>query len=65
MSEGVIVALISFASAVVGAAITGFATVVAAGIKNKGENQGSASCGVVGLVASIGAAGGQIGRAHV
>jgi len=55
MSEGVIIALISFASAVVGAAITGFATVVAAG-----KNQNSVSCGVVGLVASIGAAGGLV-----
>jgi hypothetical protein len=64
MSEGVIIALISFASAVVGAAITGFATVVASGNKAKNENQGSSSspvsCAVVGLVASIGAGGGLV-----
>ncbi|NOH03665.1 MAG: hypothetical protein HND47_17745 [Chloroflexi bacterium] len=64
MSEGVIIALISFASAVVGAAISGFATVVAAGIKGKGDNQSagtsSVSCAVVGLFASIGAAGGLV-----
>lgn len=60
MSEGVIVALIGFAGAVLGAAIAGFATVAAAGIKGKGESHSSISCGIVGLLASLGAAGGLI-----
>jgi hypothetical protein len=58
MSEGIVIALIGFAGAVLGAAIAGFATVTAAGIKGKGE--GSISCGLVGLLASLGAAGGLV-----
>jgi hypothetical protein len=58
MSEGIVIALIGFAGAVLGAAIAGFATVAAAGIKGKGE--GSISCGLVGLLASLGAAGGLV-----
>lgn len=60
MSEGVIIALISFATAVLGAAITGFATVAAAGLKEKSDGKGSISCAIVGLVASIGAIGGLV-----
>ncbi|MEM4217729.1 MAG: hypothetical protein QXZ09_06870 [Candidatus Methanomethylicaceae archaeon] len=58
MSEGIVIALIGFVGAVLGAAIAGFATVTAAGIKGKGE--GSISCGLVGLLASLGAAGGLV-----
>ena len=58
MSEGIVIALIGFVGAVLGAAIAGFATVTAAGIKGKGE--GSVSCGLVGLLASLGAAGGLV-----
>ena len=58
MSEGIVIALIGFAGAVVGAAIAGFATIAAAGIR--GKERDSISCGVVGLLASLGAAGGLI-----
>ena len=58
MSQSIAVALIGFAGAVVGAAITGFAAIAAAGIR--GKERDSISCGVVGLLASLGAAGGLI-----
>lgn len=58
MSEGIVIALIGFVGAVLGAAIAGFATIAAAGVKGKGE--GSISCGLVGLLAFIGAAGGLV-----
>ena len=60
MSEWVIIALISFVTAGLGAAITGFATIAAAGMKEKGNDKGSVSCAIVGLVASIGAIGGLV-----
>ena len=60
MSEGVIVALIGFVGAILGAAIAGFATIAAAGIKGKGESPSSISCGMLGLLASLGAAGGLV-----
>jgi len=52
MSEGIAVALIGFAGAVLGAAIAGSATIWAAGIK-RGSN---IPCGLLGLFASLGAA---------
>lgn len=55
MSEGMVIALIGFVGAVLGAAITGFATIAAADVKGKGE--GSIPFG---LMASIGAAGGLV-----
>lgn len=55
MSEGVVIALIGFVGAILGAAIAGFATVAAAGIKN-GRSHSSISCGIIGLLASLGAA---------
>ncbi|GIV87164.1 MAG: hypothetical protein KatS3mg054_1193 [Chloroflexus sp.] len=58
MSEGIVIALIGLLGSVLGAAIAGFAAVAAAGIKGKGE--GSVSCGLVGLLASLGAAGGLV-----
>ncbi|MGC8988496.1 MAG: hypothetical protein ACP5MD_00065 [Verrucomicrobiia bacterium] len=56
MSEGIVVALIGFAGAVLGAAIAGFAAITAAGAKKEGQT--SLSCGLLGLFASLGAAGG-------
>jgi hypothetical protein len=38
MSEGIVVALIGFAGAVLGAAIAGFAAIAAAGTKKRGSN---------------------------
>lgn len=56
MSEGIVIALIGFAGAILGAAIAGFATLTAAG--TKGKSNESISCSLIGLFASIGAAGG-------
>jgi len=58
MSEGIVVALIGFAGAVLGAAIAGFAAIAAAGTKKEGQT--SLSCGLLGLFASLGAAGGLV-----
>ncbi|MGB9845761.1 MAG: family 16 glycoside hydrolase [Methanothermobacter tenebrarum] len=58
MSEGIVVALIGFAGAVLGAAIAGFAAITAAGAKKEGQT--SLSCGLLGLFASLGAAGGLV-----
>lgn len=58
MSEGITIALIGFAGAVLGAAIAGFASIAAAGVKKEGQN--SISYGLLGLLASIGAAGGLV-----
>lgn len=58
MSEGITVALIGFAGAVLGAAIAGFAAIAAAGAKKEGQT--SLSCGLLGLFASLGAAGGLV-----
>jgi len=58
MSEGIVIALIELLGSVLGAAIAGFAAIAAASIKGKGE--GSISCGIVGLLASLGAAGGLV-----
>jgi hypothetical protein len=60
MSEGIIIALISFVGAILGALITGFMTIIASGIKGKNENGNSVSCAVLGLIASIGAVGGLV-----
>ncbi len=58
MSESIVIALIGFIGAVLGAAIAGFATITAAGVKSTGKE--SISCGLLGLLASIGAAGGLV-----
>jgi hypothetical protein len=58
MSEGIVIALIGLLGSVLGAAIAGLAAVAAAGIRGKGES--SISCGLVGLLASLGAAGGLV-----
>jgi hypothetical protein len=57
MSEGITIALIGFVGAILGAAIAGFAAITAAGLK-KSDSQ--VPCGVLGLVASLGAAGGLV-----
>lgn len=58
MSEGITIAFIGFAGAVLGAAIAGFASIAAAEVKKEGQN--SISCGLLGFLASIGAAGGLV-----
>ena len=60
MSEGIIIALIGFAGAILGALISGLASIVAANMKGKSDGQGSTSCAVTGLIASIGGVGGLI-----
>lgn len=54
MSEGIIIALIGLAGAVIGAAITGFATIVAH--QPRSSTGSRSSCGTIGLIASVGAA---------
>ncbi len=58
MSENVIIALIGCIGAVLGALITGFATIIASKGSNGSVNLNS--CAVVGLIASVGAVGGLI-----
>ncbi len=58
MSEGIVITLIGFVGAVFGAAIAGFAAIVAVGLKRKDES--CISCGALGLLASLGAAGGLV-----
>ena len=64
MSDGIIIAFISLVGAILGALITGFTTIIAAGVKGKSEgkneNQGSSSCAIVGLVATLGGIGGLV-----
>ena len=57
MSEGIIVALISVAGAIIGAAITAFGSIAAAERKNNGSQMG---CGLLGFIASAGALGGLV-----
>jgi hypothetical protein len=57
MSEGIIVALISGAGAIIGAAITAFGSIAAAERKNNGNQMG---CGLLGFIASAGALGGLV-----
>lgn len=57
MSEGIIVALISVTGAVIGAAITGFASIATAERKNDSSKMG---CGLLGFITSVGALGGLI-----
>ena len=56
MSEGIIVALIGFAGAIIGASISAFGSIAAA----ERKNGNSLSCGLLGLISSIGALGGLI-----
>ncbi len=66
MTDGIIIAFISVIGAILGALITGLTTIVASNVKGKGEgkgesqNQGSISCAIISLVASIGGLGGLI-----
>jgi len=66
MSDGIIIAFISVVGAILGALITGLTTIVASSVKSKSEgkgesqNQGSISCAIIGLVASIGGIGGLV-----
>jgi hypothetical protein len=57
MSEGIVVALISVAGAVIGAAITAFGSMAAAERKNDSSKMG---CGLLGFIASAGALGGLV-----
>lgn len=57
MSEGIIVALISVAGAIIGAAITAFGSIAAAERKNDSSKMG---CGLLGFIASTGALGGLV-----
>jgi len=57
MSEGILIALIGVAGAVIGAAITGSAAIIAASIKGREQNINvGTSCGMLILSAAVGAA---------
>jgi hypothetical protein len=57
MSEGIIIALISMTGAVIGAAISAFGSIAAVERKTESSKMG---CGLLGLIASVGALGGLI-----